>query len=207
MIEKSYELIWDCCCDHGLLGMTLLKRQASDRVVFVDILEKQMLELEQKLTRFFPKDDYDWQVKCQDMKKIAIPKKESQLFIIAGVGSDKTIEFFKSLCETKDRLDFDLIVCSVHGNYHVRKALRSQGFFLIQEEIVKENNRFYEIIYASPNAEQTISSTGNTMWDRDNLEHVDYWQKTVEHYRKKAKTNPHVYQPILSDYEQLPISD
>ena len=26
MIDQRYSQIWDCCCDHGLLGMSLLQR-------------------------------------------------------------------------------------------------------------------------------------------------------------------------------------
>ncbi|QSA20815.1 SAM-dependent methyltransferase, partial [Vibrio furnissii] len=26
LVTQHYDHIWDCCCDHGFLGMTLLQR-------------------------------------------------------------------------------------------------------------------------------------------------------------------------------------
>ena len=42
MLVEPYQTVWDCCCDHGLLGMSLLKRSRAGEVVFVDVLEEQM---------------------------------------------------------------------------------------------------------------------------------------------------------------------
>lgn len=203
LIEPNYSTIWDCCCDHGLLGMALLERKAADQVVFIDVLENQMSQLKQRLVDFFPRDDFCWQVICDDMNNIVVPQMESQLFVIAGVGGDKTIEFVNSLCESSNHTNFDLIVCSVHGNYQVRQALIDKGFFLVNERIVMENNRYYEIIYVSTRCKQPITLTGSSMWDWNNPMHVNYWQKTMTHFRKKAKTNPEDYQNILRAYERL----
>jgi tRNA (adenine22-N1)-methyltransferase len=91
MVEPSYAVIWDCCCDHGLLGMSLLRDQCSGEVVFIDVLESQMANLAAALAQNFPQDQYSWQVRCEDLKKIVVPAIESQLFIIAGVGPHQTI--------------------------------------------------------------------------------------------------------------------
>ena len=50
MVVQSYSVIWDCCCDHGLLGMSLLKRKRAGEVIFVDVITKQMEKLEKTLT-------------------------------------------------------------------------------------------------------------------------------------------------------------
>ena len=36
MIPDGYDHIWDCCCGHGLLGMTLLARHAAEHIHFVE---------------------------------------------------------------------------------------------------------------------------------------------------------------------------
>ncbi|WMB75085.1 tRNA (adenine(22)-N(1))-methyltransferase TrmK [Shewanella oncorhynchi] len=56
MITGHYDHIWDCCCDHGLLGMLLLKRNAARQVHFVDCVPSLMQALELRLQRFFPAD-------------------------------------------------------------------------------------------------------------------------------------------------------
>ena len=207
ILERQYSIIWDCCCDHGLLGMSLLQRKLADKVVFVDILSPQMALLEKDLQRRFSGDEFNWQVMCQDVKDLEVPEVESQLFIIAGVGGNKTIQFIDSLCTALPALPFDLLICSVHGNYAVRNALIKQGFGLKQEQIIFENNRFYEAIYVSQNSQEPIIATGNSMWDGLNPAHHEYWQKTLDHYRKKALTDPEKFQSIVDDYEGLLITD
>ncbi len=206
MLEQPYSIIWDCCCDHGLLGMSLLQRKLAEKVVFVDILSPQMALLKKDLEERFPGDELNWQVICQDVKELEVPEVESQLFIIAGVGGNKTIQFVESLCAAMPGLPFDLLLCSVHGNYAVRKALIEHGFGLKKEQIILENNRFYEAIHVSQNSTQPIVATGGNMWDRLNLDHQQYWQKTLAHYRKKAAADPAVFGPIVADYEALLIT-
>lgn len=206
MLEQQYSIIWDCCCDHGLLGMSLLQRKLADKVVFVDILSPQMALLEQDLQGRFAPDDFNWQVICQDVKDLEVPEVESQLFIIAGVGGNKTIQFIESLCAAMSGLPFDLLLCSVHGNYAVRQALIEHGFGLKQEQIILENNRFYEAIYVSQSSTQSIVATGGNMWDRLDLDHQQYWQKTLAHYRKKAAADPAAFASIVADYESLLIT-
>ena len=203
MLELRYSIIWDCCCDHGLLGMSLMQRKLADKVVFVDILFPQMALLEQDLQGRFPLDDFNWRVICQDINDLEVPEVESQLFIIAGVGGNKTIQFIESLCAAMPVLPFDLLLCSVHGNYAVRKALIEHGFGLKQEQIVFENNRFYEAIYVSQSSTQPIVATGSSMWDELNLDHQEYWQKTLAHYRKKASADPAKFAAVVEDYERL----
>ena len=211
MVEQPYSIIWDCCCDHGLLGMSLLQRKLAGKVVFVDILANQMAVLEKDLQRRFP--EHNWQVICQDIKKLKLPKKlpkeepqlvkEPQLFIIAGVGGDKTVEFIDSLSAAMPDLPFDLLICSVQRNYPVRQALINQRFYMKQEQLIFENKRFYEALYVTKTPGQAITTTGSSMWDWSNPDHQLYWQKLVGHYRKKALADPIGFRSIADEYESL----
>lgn len=203
IVEPSYRTIWDCCCDHGLLGMSLLQNRSADQVIFVDVLEDNMNNLTNRLGQDFPRDKNNWQVRCEDLKNIIVPACDSQLFIIAGVGPHQTIEFINSLCASAPDIAFDLLVCSVHGNYSVRQALIDEGYKLKNERIIFENNRFYEAIYASKNASKVIVDTGSQMWCWSDPEHKDYWHRVVAHYQQKAKKDPLQFEPIISRYEAL----
>jgi len=50
MVTSQYEHIWDCCCDHGLLGYALLSRLNAMNIPcnihFIDIVPPLMAELE-----------------------------------------------------------------------------------------------------------------------------------------------------------------
>lgn len=203
IIQRPYSTIWDCCCDHGLLGMSLLKDRYADQVIFVDVLENMMTGLAERLDQDFPQDQYRWQVRCDDIKNIEVPNQEAQLFIIAGVGPHQTIEFIDSLCASAPDTQFDLLICSVHGSYSVREALINQGYHLKNERIIYDKNRFYEAIYVSKTADKALIATGSQMWNWANPVHQDYWHRTVGHYRQKAKNDPVQFQPVVKRYELL----
>jgi tRNA (adenine22-N1)-methyltransferase len=183
--------------------MSLLKRSRASEVIFVDVLEEQMKKLEATLRQNYPVDEYRWHVRCGDVKNIVVPNRDSQLFIIAGVGARQTVEFINSLSLSAPHVSFDLLICSVHGNYAVRNALINNGYKLKGEQIIFENNRFYEGIYVSKGASEEIANTGSAMWDWSNSNHQQYWRRIVGHYRQKARNDPEQYQPIVANYEAL----
>ena len=97
MIVNDYQHIWDCCCDHGLLGAALLERKAAQQIHFVDVVPNLMQQLEHKLQRFYPQtaklhNQHGWQVHSTDVGQLDLADKHTrQLVIIAGVGGDLTI--------------------------------------------------------------------------------------------------------------------
>ena len=89
MVTTQYNHIWDCCCDHGLLGCALLARQANENILnnihFVDIVPEIMAQLDNKLHRFY--SNLAWETHCQDVTKLPLAKYDgNQLIIIAGIG-------------------------------------------------------------------------------------------------------------------------
>jgi tRNA (adenine22-N1)-methyltransferase len=203
MINPGYDRIWDCCCDHGLLGMSLMQNQYASEVIFVDVVESITEHLTDKLTQNFPRQQYNWQVRCDDVNNLAVPPDDSQLFIIAGVGPDQTIDFINSLCASAKDTPIDLLTCLVSGNYAVRKALIHQGYKLNSEQLIFDNNRFYEAIYVSKSGDKTPQDVGSDMWQWDNPVHRDYFQRVTTHYEQKAKNDPVRFQPIVKRYRML----
>ena len=203
MINPGYDRIWDCCCDHGLLGMSLMQNQYASEVIFVDVVESITAHLTDKLTQNFPRHQYNWQVRCDDVNNLAVPADDSQLFIIAGVGPDQTMDFINSLCASAKDTPIDLLTCLVSGNYAVRKALIHQGYKLNSEQLIFDNNRFYEAIYVSKSGDKTLQDVGSDMWQWDNPVHRDYFQRVTTHYEQKAKNDPVRFQPIVKRYRML----
>ncbi|MGL5358218.1 MAG: tRNA (adenine(22)-N(1))-methyltransferase [Shewanella sp.] len=167
MIREPYDHIWDCCCDHGLLGMSLLKRQAARQIHFVDCAAPLMAELEGNLQRFFPgrrgpgSEGYalaSWQVHCMDVAKLPLTAGDANvkhLIIIAGVGGELLVELVEAIVkrhqlDTMRRpfpLNLEFILCPVHHHYHVRRALRQLGLQLRAERWLEDNGRYYEILH------------------------------------------------------------
>jgi len=202
MISTNYQSIWDCCCDHGLLGLTLLKRKAANTIHFVDIVQSLTAHLESLLQKHFSNEDFAqrWQVHCTDVIKIPITAQDKQLIIIAGVGGELLIKFIEDLIKqffemslTKPTIEVEFILCPVHYNYQVRQALIKNNCLLVNEYIVIENKRFYEVIHVKkqfsvsssfPDPLQSISPIGNTMWDLSIKLHQQYLTETISHYQR-----------------------
>ncbi|MBL4913493.1 tRNA (adenine(22)-N(1))-methyltransferase TrmK [Shewanella schlegeliana] len=196
MINDHYDHIWDCCCDHGLLGAALLKRKAADNLHFVDVVPSLMHEVKQKLQRFHPDaelskqtalahDQSHWQVHCLDVAKLALATKEQrQLIIIAGVGGELTIELVQQIMARHPQHSLEFILCPVHHIYKVRTAMQQLGLGLVDEQLMQENKRFYEILHLSTASQVPLSPVGSSMWDLSRELDRDYLQKSVKHYQR-----------------------
>jgi tRNA (adenine22-N1)-methyltransferase len=210
MVSKTYDHIWDCCCDHGQLGIELMQQNTESTVHFVDVVEPIMLQLEQQLQLQCSKGmvGKNWRIHCLDVARLPLSEvenanKASQLVIIAGVGGDLLIELVHSIVSLHPTLNLEFILCPVHHNYKVREALISIGFGLINECLVSENNRFYEIIHLSQQESRPLSKVGSIMWDFTNFESRDYLKKTIAHYQRVAQSGDPKVNRILSDYEAV----
>ncbi|MFA0112287.1 tRNA (adenine(22)-N(1))-methyltransferase TrmK [Vibrio sp. 10N.261.46.E11] len=202
LVSNDYQHIWDCCCDHGFLGVQLLSDNKAPQIHFVDIVPSLMNELEGKLTRYFPQDNSDqqavisqWQVYCMDVAAIPLEKHTGKhLVIIAGVGGDLTQKLVDDIhCKHPDKA-IDFLLCPVHQLFELRSHLKALKFGLIDEVLIEENRRYYEILLVSNNsgeAEQSrsvseISNVGDKIWlpscDEQMKVSQQYKAKTLQHY-------------------------
>ena len=199
----AYSHIWDCCCDHGQLGMALLARRAAQRVHFVDLVPALMREVEANLQRFFGQlPENSWQVHCADVARLQLPAGGRQLVIIAGVGGDLLIELVAALLKAHPGQALEFILCPVRQHYQVRKALAELKLGLVAESLLQENKRFYEVIHVSTTAAQAISPVGSLMWDLQQAEHRDYLQRTLGHYQRMRQHGSGVAE-VISAYQAL----
>ncbi|WDE06717.1 tRNA (adenine(22)-N(1))-methyltransferase TrmK [Thalassomonas viridans] len=218
MITSHYPDIWDCCCDHGFLGMSLIKRQAADTVHFVDINPPIIAQLEHQLRQHFPQDESrrqtNWRVYCADVARLPLfpaentPGGNVPLIIIAGVGGDLLTELVEKIIRANPKQALEFILCPVHHNYKVRQTLIKLELGLIDEVLVKENRRFYEILHVATRALTTkqlapVSVVGAKMWDFSQVEHRQYLSQTLAHYRRMQKNPRQEVAGIISDYQHL----
>jgi len=209
LISEPYDHIWDCCCDHGLLGLSLLDKKRAKTIHFVDLVPDLLDKIEATLLQFWQGERGDWQVHCIDAGKLPITQysqnknKDKHLIIIAGVGGDLMIELLSSLHWITDSYPVEFILCPVHHNYKVREYLIDHHFRLNQESLVFENNRGYEILHIALQASLPLTVTGSTMWDINNPLHCDYLHKTIKHYQRLAKNPVNQVDIIIKQYQQL----
>ena len=200
MVTSQYDHIWDCCCDHGILGSALLSRPEANTVHFVDIVPQLMTELENKLQRFYPSSN--WKTHCLDVAKLPLTQHEGKhLIIIAGIGGDLMIEFIKAIYAKHKNLNIDFLLCPVHHQFPLRQTLIALEFSLQHEVLLEENRRFYEILLLSTEKDEhkRVNPVGDIMWQstssHQSITAQRYLTKTLNHYQRiqqgahQGKTN------------------
>ncbi|WP_299569440.1 tRNA (adenine(22)-N(1))-methyltransferase TrmK [uncultured Shewanella sp.] len=230
MVMHGYDHIWDCCCDHGFLGGSLLARQAAPNIHFVDIVAELMNELEQKLIKLDlsselnPAVTSNWFTHCMDVAKLPLDKYcGKHLVIIAGVGGDLMIDFINSIQKLHANLKIDFLLCPVHHQYSLRQNLISLDFSLKQECLVEDNKRFYEILLVAndskpacttdslnPKQHKTshaISAVGEQIWfnnieDKQSISRR-YLNKTLSHYQRIQIGRKQEVQHIIDAYNAI----
>ncbi|QQX79090.1 tRNA (adenine(22)-N(1))-methyltransferase TrmK [Shewanella sp. KX20019] len=188
MVQSRYDHIWDCCCDHGLLGAKLLDNNSADTVHFVDVVPELMQQVSTKLERFYPSPiggAKRWQVHCIDVAQLPLANKEqTQLVIIAGVGGELLVELVQAILARNPQHTLEFILCPVHHIFEVRKALATLQLGLIDEHLMEENQRFYEVLHVSTQSQLPIALVGEQMWDITRSIDLRYLQKTLDHYQR-----------------------
>lgn len=209
LISTQYDHIWDCCCDHGFLGRSLLEDERhTAKVHFVDIVP----ELIEKLSKSLLDGSLcqsSWETHCIDTNQLPLADYAGRhLVVIAGVGGDLTAQFSQSLISQFAQLPFDLLLCPVHHNYTLRQALIAHHTGLINEVLIEENKRFYEAILVTtkPQCAAPLSPTGDKLWQENPSTAKRYLNTTLAHYQRMLKHDPSVSK-IINAYQAIDIND
>ncbi|EKO3495280.1 tRNA (adenine(22)-N(1))-methyltransferase TrmK [Vibrio fluvialis] len=216
LVTQHYDHIWDCCCDHGFLGMTLLKRQAATQVHFVDIVPDLMDLLHQRLERYFPRQaGFDWQIHCQDVGTLPLDRHEGKhLVIIAGVGGDLMSELVKAIIHAHPNTAIEFLLCPVHHTYTLRSLLQELGAQCISETLLEENRRYYEVLHVVTRSQthqhRTLSKVGEQIWQQSDQQRElakRYHAKLLAHYARMQQSTPDKVAPILTAYQAIRLDD
>ncbi len=218
LVAPGYTHIWDCCCDHGLLGAALLKSSQSPHIHFVDNTPTIMDELERRLVQFFSKQNSrqnqgnsqetsSWHAHCIDASTLPISSYPGKhLVIIAGVGGMLTTKLCKTIVELNPHSQIDFLLCPVHDQYHLRKNLSTLGFALMHESLIEENRRVYEALFVSRNANDKISPAGDHLWQVSSACEqkiaAKYLQAKIKHYQKLSQNEANASE-ILKAYKAI----
>lgn len=216
MVTSDYTHIWDCCCDHGLLGAALLSRHAAPYIHFVDIVPELMSKLENKLHRFYPSSASQWQIHCLDVEALPLEQYAGKnIVIIAGVGGDLITQFVTAIHKRYSTTPIDFLLCPVYHQYALRQKLIERNFILKNEVLVEENRRFYEILLVSSpvNADDKqpdISPVGEMIWQAHTAEQAKiarrYLNNTLNHFKRMQRGNSSDIQHIIDAYRSVTIS-
>ncbi|WP_169449523.1 tRNA (adenine(22)-N(1))-methyltransferase [Oceanobacter kriegii] len=227
-VPAGYDHLWDCCCDHGLLGMTLLQNKIDAAMHFVDIVPALMTELEGKLRQRFPVavgQSQSWRLHCIDVVDLPIAEVDSSdsarhLVIIAGVGGDLTAELLEAIHRRNPKANIEYLLCPANRPQHLRRALIKLDFYCLEEQLVEENKRFYEVLTitaqarqitseATPEQNPPVSLLGDKLWQPRTPEAQDiatrYRQRTLAHYQRMQRSGDLLAAEMVEGLERMAI--
>jgi len=203
LVENSFDHIWDCCCDHGYLGRAILARQEQQHVHFVDCIDTITDSLRGQLlaenAQLKTKSLSTWHVHTMDVLDLPLldyDKKAAHLIIIAGVGGQLTLTMVKHLWRKYSAYNIQFLLCPVHHQYELRAGLQITSLKVVDELLVSENNRFYEIMLLANRAKALLPLTpvGSKLWQYSDTESLSkdsqymlmrqYLMKTIAHYQR-----------------------
>ncbi|PMN92333.1 tRNA (adenine(22)-N(1))-methyltransferase [Enterovibrio norvegicus] len=214
MVASGYDHVWDCCCDHGFLGFSLLARNAAPHIHFVDIVPVLMETVNQKLQRYFENAVSAWTTHCIDVAALPLSQYQGKhLVIIAGVGGDLMMTFISAIRRRYPTLELDFLLCPVRHQFSLREHLISLEFSMLHEALVEENKRLYEVLLVSTESDAgfSVHPVGERFWQTHTPEQSKiashYLSNTLNHYRRLQQSQQESVSHIVEAYQAVKLHD
>ncbi len=173
-LARPNHVLFDLCCDHGLIGLHALKK--AKRVVFVDQSENALMSLESTLSALDPASQAKAEVVAKPAEFIDITAYGPSDFIIAGVGVTTIVSILSALFPS-GLGEHQLILSPQQDSLPLRWYLREKNYRLLRELAVEERGRFREILH--------IASEG---------------QEVEENFQSEDDESSRAYKAWLNDY-------
>ena len=136
--------ILDVGTDHGYIPIYLVENGISKNVIASDISKKSLEKTIRKVKHKKLEEYID--VRLGDGLNVIEPN-EVDGVIMAGMGGiliEEILEKSKDITDTIDYLIFQPMI----GSKELRQYLNKNSFKIVDEELAKDKDKFYEIIYA-----------------------------------------------------------
>lgn len=135
----------DIGCDHGFVSIYLVLEKGVSRAIAMDINEGPLMRAREHIREYDLTDRID--VRRSDGAK-ALEKGEVETAIIAGMGGRLTIKIIEDSFDKFSQMES--LVLSPHSEVdQVRKYLFENGFVIIDEDMVYDEEKYYTIIKCS----------------------------------------------------------
>lgn len=154
--------VWDIGCDHGQLGLSFHNISSVENIHLVDPSLPVIDVLKQKLI-----DSYITKVKIyhQTGQSLSI-KSSSNCIFIAGMGGKEIGEIITHVLPQLN--SSSRLVISPHRKIlELRSLLNKLPVSLIEEEVILEDDQFYQILILAPGKGTPVSLYGENLWEGD----------------------------------------
>ncbi len=175
--NQTYSVIWDCCCDHGYLGIKVLRENLCEKIIFVDKLPHIIENLSLTLAPF---NSGKHELKAMDAGDLEFDPQCKHLVILAGVGGETSVEIVESIEKNYSHVHIDYLFCPSARQKELREYLTDQQFGLLSEHLVGEKKRYYEILFVRQPAracELAAVPLSCNLWDDENVDQQRFLKK------------------------------
>ncbi|WP_312906790.1 tRNA (adenine(22)-N(1))-methyltransferase [Tissierella praeacuta] len=143
LVPKN-SIVGDIGTDHGYIPTYLIENKISKKVIGTDISKGSLEKIIEYVKGLGLEDKID--TRLGDGLEVIKPY-EIDTLIIAGMGGLLIRDILEKHKETSDSI-IDFILQPMVASKELRQYLINNNFEIIKEELVKEENKYYEIIYA-----------------------------------------------------------
>ncbi|CDZ75103.1 putative methyltransferase [Peptoniphilus sp. ING2-D1G] len=138
------KIVADIGTDHGIVPIFLIVENISHKVIASDISKKSLKKTIDLIKEYNLEDKVETRV--GDGLKV-LKSGEVDNLIIAGMGGILISELINKDMEIAKQMD-KIILQPMQATEHLRKYLCEKGFEIIDESIIHEDKKFFEIIVA-----------------------------------------------------------
>lgn len=202
-IDNNHGHFYDLCCDHGHLGLNVLKHYNFSKIFLIDQVSEIIDKLSVKIKDSDIPEAKRINIICLDAKILKIQNEFINTIFIAGIGGELTIKILENLIpQLKDE---DRVIISPHTDLvKVRRYLQDSTLHLISEGLVKERNKFYEVLKLTTDRSFEKSSlTGIGLYkNSDKKDLTEYFDEQIKYYElKSAHLEKVEYEETLKEYK------
>lgn len=190
---SNERIIWDVGCDHGQLGLSFLDNERVKEIHLVD----PSLDVIRKLESNNLLDSYitigKLFIKHDRGQEIRIEKKESIVFI-AGMGGKEIISILEHL-ESQSSCEFNCTISPHKNILELREYLQNSVYCLRDEFLVKDADRFYQVLSLDFSSDAKASPYGDLIW-KSPYAH-DYRSYLIDVYESHQEPKDQAYLRFL----------
>ncbi len=197
----------DIGCDHGYLAIYLTKNNIASSVIAADLNELPLKRAEANIKKLNA-DNIELRL-CDGLSGIS--KNEVDTIIIAGMGGN-VISGIIDRCSWAKNEDLTFILQPTTSAEVLREFLCKNGFTIVSETVVYENNKLYSVIVSKYTACSNITDEGFYYIGRvtpDTADGVKYIKKQQKRLFAAAEALKHIpekesdYTHFLSAYNYI----
>lgn len=148
----SDSYILDVGCDHALLDIYLALNRKNVKLIASDINENPLKKAQENIRKYNLEDKITL-VKADGISKI---NDEVDIVVLAGMGSSTINNIINKDLEKLKNIK-KIIISSHTSNFELRENMNKKGFKIIDEVVVFDKGKYYEIIVYE-NGKETLNN-------------------------------------------------